>query len=226
MNEREAAVHFYEMLTGVFNDNDSKALRYICFAALFIGLVWAGFNYFRASRLADTNTPIDEDLFQDTVMPSNTSQLQRIVELAKTIDDIRNTGANLASTIEGIHNMPFNIDPEGGELNPFSATGSTVAGSIPAPSNETTEKEAPKAEPMTVKMIMTADDGEKIAVVDTGGKKAVVLRRGDEIPGGGGFVRAIRPDGLTVIFNKQEVKYEVPEIPKYQEFQTSQRKSR
>ena len=218
MNEREAAVHFYEMLTGVFNDNESKTVRYVCFAVLFIGLVWAGFNYFRASKLADTDTPIDEDLFQDTVMPSNNAALQRIVELAQTVDSIRNTAPTIAATLDRIHNMPFNVDPEGGELDPFSTTGTGVS-NIPSPQDQTVAQEAPKAEPMTVKMIMTADDGQRIAVVDTGGKKAVVLRRGDEVPGGGGFIRAIRPNGVTVVVNKQEVKYDVPEIPKFEEIQ-------
>ena len=221
MNEREAAVHFYEMLTGVFNDNQSKTVRYICFTVLFIGMVWAGFNYFRASILANTDVPIDQDLFQDTVMPTNEAAFQRVVELAQTIDNVRNLGATIAATLDGIHNMPFNVDPEGGELDPFSTTGTGVS-SVPSDSTQ----ESPKAGPMTVKMIMTADDGQRIAVVDTGGKKAVVLRRGDEVPGGGGFIRAIRPNGVTVIVNKQEVKYDVPEIPKFEEIQKPGKKRR
>lgn len=217
MNEREAAVHFYEMLTGVFNDDQSKIIRYVCFAVLAVGILWAGFNYFRASILADTETPLDESMFQDTRVPGNEAAIQRVVELARTVDNIRSAGTNIAATINGIHNMPFNTDPVGGELDPFSTV------NTPAPS---TAQEIPKAGPLTVKMIMTADDGRRIAVVDAGGKKAVVLRRGDEVPGGGGFVRAIRPNGITVIFNKQEVKYDVPEIPIYNDFGRQGRSSR
>ena len=105
--------------------------------------------------------------------------------------------------------MPFNTDPEGGIIDPFGATGTGVS-SVPS----ATGQETPSSAPLTVKMIMTADDGKKIAVVDAGGVKALVLKRGDEIPGGG-FVRSIRPNGITVIVNKQEVKYDVPEVPKY-----------
>ena len=225
MNDREAAVHFYEMLTGVFNDNQSKTVRDVCFAVLFVGMVWAGFNYFRASMLANTDVPIDPDLFQDTIMPTNEAAFQRVVELAQTIDNVRTSGATIAATLDGIHNMPFNVDPEGGELDPFGATGTGVS-NVPSSSTSTSGQETPKAGPMTVKMIMTADDGQRIAVVDTGGKKAVVLRRGDEVPGGGGFIRAIRPNGVTVIVNKQEVKYDVPEIPKFEEIQKPGKKSR
>ena len=217
MNEREAAVHFYEMLTGVFNDDQSKLIRYVCFAVLFVGMAWAGFNYFRASVLADTGTPLDEDMFQDTRPPSNEAALQRIVDLAQTVDTMRNAGRSIAATIDGIHNMPFNTDPEAGELEPFSEI-SAVPSALP--------QEEPQAGPMTVRMIMTADDGQRIAVVDAGGEKAAVLRRGDEVPGGGGFISAIRPNGITVIFNKKEVKYEVPEIPVRSKIRGSKKKAR
>lgn len=220
MNDREAAVHFYEMLTGVFDDDQSKIIRYVCFAVLFAGMVWAGLSYFRASILADTDTPLDEDMFQDMHVPENTAALQRVVDLAQTVDAMRSAGASIASTIEGIHNMPFNLDPEGGTLDPFGASGTGV-GTIPSSG---AQDNSPKAGPLTVKMIMTADDGNRVAVVDAGGLKAVVLRRGDEVPGGG-FVRSIRPDGITVIRDKQEVKYDVPEIPKYNEIGKPRNKS-
>ena len=208
------------MLTGVFNDDQSKIIRYVCFAVLFAGMLWAGFNYFRASLLADTNTPLDPDMFQDTnLMPRNDSALQRIADLAQTVDTMRSAGSTLAVAMEGLHNMPFNIDPEGGTLDPFGAAG-TGAGTIP----QAAIQENPKTVPLTVKMIMTTDNGQRIAVVDAGGLKALVLRRGDELPGGG-FVRSIRPDGITVIVNKQEVKYDVPEIPKYNEIGRPRNKS-
>ena len=66
-------------------------------------------------------------------------------------------------------------------------------------------------------MIMTTNGGQRIAVVDAGGKKAVVVKRGDKLPGEQGFVSSIRPEGITVIFNKKEVKYEIPEISKFGE---------
>ena len=215
MDERERAVHFYEMLTGVFNDDQSKLIRYVCFAVLFVGMLWAGFNYFRASLLADTNTPLDPDMFQDTnTRPRNDSALQRIADLAQTVDSMRGAGTTLAAAMEGLHNMPFNLDPEIKPIDPFSK--------VTTPSEAV--QETPKSVPLKVKMIMTADNGQRIAVVDAGGVKALVLRMGDEIPGGG-FVRSIRQNGITVIVNQQEVKYDVPEIRKYNEIGMPRNKS-
>ncbi|MBR1438437.1 MAG: hypothetical protein IJ587_07860 [Synergistaceae bacterium] len=222
MNEREAAVHFYEMLTGVFDDNESKIVRIICFAVLFLGMIWAGFHYFRATVLANTEQPLDPDMFQDVAMPGNDAALKRIVDLAQTVDSMRSAGTTIAQTLEGIHNLPFNVNPEGGELDPFgNDSANTPDSTVPSTVASGTQTQQNAHSPLSVRMIMTADDGQKIAVVDGGGKKAVVLRRGDEIPGGGGFVSSIRPDGITVIINKQEVKYDVPEIPKYNDFKTS-----
>ncbi len=206
MNERERAVHFYEMLTGVFNDQQSKVIRYICFAVLFAGILWAGFNYFRAYLLSDTKTPLDPDMFQDTsIMPRNDAALQRIVDLAQTVDTMRSAGTTIVTAMESIHNMPFNLDPEGGTLDPFGASGTGVSTTPSAPEQ--------KAE-ITVKMIMITDNGERIAVIDVGGtEKDLVLRRGDEIPGRG-IVRSIKQDRITVITDKHEIDYiDVPEIP-------------
>lgn len=213
MNERETAQHFYEMLTGVFNDEQSKIIRYVCFGVLFAGMLWAGWYYFRASILADTETPIDPDMFTD-VQPrrGDDAALKRIADLAQTIDTMRGSGTVLAQTLEGIHNMPFNLNPVGG------------GGDIFVP--QTQIATGPQAAPVNVKMIMTAKNGQKIAVVDAGGKKALVVRLGDELPNGAGFVRAIRDNGITVVFNKEEIKYEVPEIPKYDEFQKAGKKSK
>ena len=220
MNEREAAVHFYEMLTGVFNDDQSKLIRYVCFAVLFVGMVWAGFNYFRAIVLADTETPLDEDMFQDTRPPGNEAALQRVVDLAQTLDTMRSAGSSIAATLNGIHSMPFNLDPVMPETMPASVPETDNVYIPPAQ-----VPEANHAVPMTVRMIMTDENGRRIAVVDAGGKRAVVLKRGDEVPGGGGFVRSIRPDGITVIVDKKEVKYEVPKIPIFTEIKTPGKKS-
>ncbi len=215
-SERERAVYFYEMLSGVYNDDNSKIIRYVCFVVLFLGMMWAGYNYFRATVLANTEVPIDPDMFADTVsnMPGNESALSRIADLAQAVDSMRSAGETIASTLDGIHNMPFNLDPEGSVSN-LAGTGATMAPGTPGsqpPDNQ------PKAGPLTVRMIMTAENGQKIAVVDAGGKKAVVVRRGDKLPNEAGFVSSIKDREITVIFNKQETKYELPEIHRFDEF--------
>ena len=223
MNERETAQHFYEMLTGVFDDEQSKIVRYICFGALALGIIWAGWYYFRASILSDTSTPIDPDMFSDVqVRRSDDSSLKRSVDLAQTIDTMRGAGTTIANTLEGIHNMPFNLDPEGGR------TDSPLAPSI---QDSPTQTAAPKAVPLNVRMIMTAKDGEKIALVDVGSGEAkiarsLIVRQGDELPDEGGVVSAIRESGVTVIFNKEEYQYDIAEIPKYDGIRKPGKKSR
>ena len=218
MNERETAQHFYEMLTGVFDDDQSKIIRYVCFGALFLGMLWAGWYYFRASILADTSKPLDPDMFVDVQPRRNDSSLKRIVDLAQTIDTMRSAGSTIAQTLQGMNHMPFNLDPEGGRTDPLAAAMSDSSASA--------QNTAPQAGIVNVKMIMTAKNGQKLAVVDAGGKKALVVKQGDELPNGGGFIRAIRDNGITIIFNKEEIKYDVPEIPKYDEFYKSGEKSK
>ena len=160
------------MLTGVFDDNESKIVRIICFAVLFLGMIWAGFHYFRATVLANTEQPLDPDMFQDVAMPGNDAALKRIVDLAQTVDSMRSAGTTIAQTLEGIHNLPFNVNPEGGELDPFG-TGNdanpAVAPSAGSTAGTVNQGQQNAHSPLSVRMIMTADDGQKIAVVDGGG---------------------------------------------------------
>ncbi|MBQ3402421.1 MAG: hypothetical protein IJG65_03460 [Synergistaceae bacterium] len=213
-NSRETAVHLYEVLTGVFNDEQSKIIRLSCFAVLFLGMVWAGFNYFRATILSDTTTPIDEELFQDTRPPSNEASIQRIVELARTVDTMRAGGEAIVYAVQAMHRMPFNLDPVEYSSVPSGTDASTAMLPPDVPPPGAAE---PQAGPLTVRMIMTAESGQKIAVVDAGGKSAVVVRKGDELPGNAGFVASITSNAITVIFNNKEVRYEISEIKKFDE---------
>ncbi len=57
-------------------------------------------------------------------------------------------------------------------------------------------------------------DKSKIAIVDTGGKKGVIIRVGSELPGGVGRVVRIKPNGLTVRnqITKQEKEYLIKQL--------------
>lgn len=219
MNERETAQHFYEMLTGVFDDEQSKIFRYICFGVLFAGIIWSGWYYFRAQRLSDTTTPLDPDMYTDLRPRSDNSPLKRIVDLASTIDTMRSAGGSIAQAIDRLHHMPFNTDPEGG-LERTDDPGEALSSS---------PQETPlRAGPVNVKMIMTGQDGQKLAVVDVGDKKgkALIVRQGDELPNNGGLVSSIRDNGITVIFNNEEVEHDMQEIPKFSGFQKPDKKSK
>ena len=224
MNERERAQHFYEMLTGVFDDEQSKIFRYICFGALFLGMLWAGWYYFRASILADTSRPLDPDMFADVQPRRDDSALKRIVDLAQTIDTMRSAGSTIAQALQGLNHMPFNLEPEGGRNNDNAPLAQTM-------SDSSVQAAAPQAVPLNVKMIMTAKNGQKLAVVDVGNDKAstersLIIRPGDELPNEGGLVSDIRDNGVTVIFNNEEYKYDIAEIPKYNGIRKPGRKSK
>lgn len=218
MNERETAQHFYEMLTGVFDDEQSKIFRYICFGVLLLGMIWAGWYYFRAHRLSDTNTPIDPDMYVDVQPQSDNAPLKRIVDLAATIDAMRSSGSSIAAALDGLHNMPFNLNPEGGlDRTPNPNEPSTLS---------STPTNVPQRGPVNVKMIMTVENGDNIAVIDAIGEKGLIVRKGDALSGDNGVVSAITDKGITILFNESEDEIPLPEIRKYNKFFKTGRKSR
>lgn len=220
MNDREAAVHFYEMLTGVFDDEQSKIVRYLCFGVLLLGMAWAGFNYFRANTLADTRTPIDPDLFQETQLPGNEATLQRITNLAQAVDIVRNGGDAIATALDSLHNMPFNLNPEGNELDPFGAV-NTPSGTSSTGTASTPQGNTIKAGPLKIKMVMIGEDDNRVAVVDTGNGENTILKEGEMLPDDSGFVASITPKVVTIVVNEQEISGDVPEIPKYDRIKKS-----
>ena len=219
MNERETAQHFYEMLTGVFDDEQSKIFRYICFGVLLLGMIWAGWYYFRAHRLSDTNTPIDPDMYVDVQPRSDNAPLKRIVDLAATIDAMRSSGSSIVAALDGLHNMPFNLNPEGG----LERTQNPNEPSTLNPANPT---HVPQRASVNVKMIMTVENGENIAVIDAAGEKGLIVRKGDALSGDNGVVSAITDKGITILFNESEDEIPLPEIRKYNKFFKTGRKSR
>ncbi|MBQ3456084.1 MAG: hypothetical protein IJG36_06580 [Synergistaceae bacterium] len=218
MNERETAQHFYEMLTGVFDDEQSKIFRYICFGVLLLGMIWAGWYYFRAHRLSDTNTPIDPDMYVDVQPRSDNAPLKRIVDLAATIDAMRSSGSSIAAALDGLHNMPFNLNPEGGLERTQNPNEPSTLSSTPT--------NVPQRGPVNVKMIMTVENGDNIAVIDAIGEKGLIVRKGDALSGDNGVVSSITDRGITILFNESEDEIPLPEIRKYNKFFKTGRKSR
>ena len=218
MDKKESAVHFYEVLTGVFNDEQSKIVRIVCFIVLLAGILWGGYSYFRASLLADTDTPLEDSYFADMPVPrGNEAALQRMADLAQAIDSLRNGASAVAMSLQQMNRMPFNLDPEGqGGVDPMAALG-VNRDDTPQTPGATTSQPAVQPGPVAVKMIMTTNTGEKIAVIDAGGKKAVVVRRGDKLPGESGYVAAIRANGITVRLKDKDFDYEVAELSRFSE---------
>ncbi len=218
MDTRETAVHFYEVLTGVFNDDQSKLIRIACFVVLLFGIIWGGYNYYRASLLADTETPLEDSFFDDMpVSRGNEAALQKMADLAQAIDSVRNGASAVAMSLQQMNRMPFNLDPEGqGGIDPMAALG-VNRDDTPGTPSATTSQPVVQPGPVALKMIMTTNTGEKIAVIDAGGKKAVVVRRGDKLPGESGYVAKIKSNGITVRLNDKEYEYEVTELSRFNE---------
>lgn len=221
MDTRETAVHFYEVLTGVFNDDQSKIIRISCFVVLLFGIIWGGYNYYRASLLADTETPLEDSFFDDMpVSRGNEAALQKMADLAQAIDSVRNGASAVAMSLQQMNRMPFNLDPEGqGGIDPMAALGVNRDDSLETPGTPGATPSQPVVQPgpVALKMVMTTNTGEKIAVIDAGGKKAVVVRRGDKLPGESGYVAKIKSNGITVRLNDKEYEYEVTELSRFNE---------
>lgn len=221
MDTRETAVHFYEVLTGVFNDDQSKLIRIACFVVLLFGIIWGGYNYYRASLLADTETPLEDSFFDDMpVSRGNEAALQKMADLAQAIDSVRNGASAVAMSLQQMNRMPFNLDPEGqGGIDPMAALGVNREDTPETPGTPSATPSQPVVQPgpVALKMVMTTDTGEKIAVIDAGGKKAVVVRRGDKLPGESGYVAKIKSNGITVRLNDKEYEYEVTELSRFNE---------
>lgn len=221
MDTRETAVHFYEVLTGVFNDDQSKIIRISCFVVLLFGIIWGGYNYYRASLLADTETPLEDSFFDDMpVSRGNEAALQKMADLAQAIDSVRNGASAVAMSLQQMNRMPFNLDPEGqGGVDPMAALGVNRDDSPETPGTPGATPSQPVVQPgpIALKMVMTTNTGEKIAVIDAGGKKAVVVRRGDKLPGESGYVAKIKSNGITVRLNDKEYEYEVTELSRFNE---------
>ena len=214
----DSLVYFWECLTGVIEDNQARLLRITAFVTLLIGIIWAAWNYFEASTISNTS---EEGSYLEAEMRAQQATAQRenqtlkkIADVAATVNDIRNGGLAIAEQLNGMNRNLFNLDRynEFG-MEDLSGTGSTgddfvdsvnATASNPAP--EQNQKE--EVHEVFVRAVMLSDK-DKIAVVDAGGKRGVIIRPGQELPGGAGRVVRIKSNGLTVRNKntKQEVEY-------------------
>ena len=110
MNFMNSFSDFWEILTGVLDDNKSKIIRYVCFILLIAGIGWAGFNYLRADLLA--NTEINALPQEHYVPPDDGRALKRMADLAQTVQEMRHGGNAIAEAIANIHTRPFNVTGE------------------------------------------------------------------------------------------------------------------
>lgn len=191
---------FWEILTGVFDDNRAKIIRYLCFAILVFGIGWAVFNYFRANTLSNT----DENTFsQGHYVPEDSGRaLKQMADLAQTVDNMRHGGETIAAAINSRHTRPFNADvlPESADLMALSGDIHYV---------QTNEDTTPE---IFVRAIMLAGN-TRAAVIDAGEDfKGHMVRRGTVLPNGLGRVTGITSNKVTVRRDRRDYEYIVGKL--------------
>lgn len=213
---REGFVHFWEVLTGVFDDDRSKFIRLASFAVLFGGMLWAGYNYFQAERIANLEEEFSDYSFGNT-SAHHGDTMDKLSELAETVGMMRRGGENLAASMSGMNVNPFNIagyDEMGLEdLNtPVGGfDGENAYGETPnTPQEQQHEEEQEQKEELLIKALMLSGR-TKYAIIDYAQKEGYVIRQGQELPGGAGRVVRITREGITVRRkgSKEEIVYTV-----------------
>ena len=220
----ESFQEFWEILTGVIDDNKAKLVRLSCFTVLFLGILWAAVNYFRADRIADTNQAFDSMFLlgrrSSPNVPENRDTMNKFEALAKTISDMREGGEAIATTIAAMNSRPFNVegvnefgleDLGGDRSRDITRLDAIAAMSGNSESQQEATEEPTAPEGIFVKAIMSSGKSAK-AVVDAGDLKGLVVRRGDKLPGELGQVVRIKSNGITVRANKRDFDYNVSKI--------------
>ena len=211
-------MYFWECITGVLEDNKARMLRLATFVTLLIGMIWAAWNYFEASTISDTNEEggyLEAEMrVQQAAAQRENQTLKKIAEVAAAVNTMRNGGLAIAESMNGMNRRLFNIDGFNDfGMEDISGTGTGTGDSFVDAVNATASNPAPTQQEqqevqLSVKAVMLSDKS-KIAIVDTGGKKGVIIRVGSELPGGVGRVVRIKPNGLTVRnqITRQEKEY-------------------
>ena len=196
----EGFIHFWEILTGVFDDDRSKLLRIMSFVMLFMGCIWAGLNYFKADRIANLEETIDHPASSARARGRNEA-LEKLMEAARTVGTMRRGGEAIANAISQMNTSPFSLDgyDEYG-IEDLSGVTEFAPESVP-------EHEEPRQE-VLIKALMISGR-TRYAVIDYASQKGAVIRQGLELPGGGGRVVRITAEGLTVRDNGKEYTYSV-----------------
>lgn len=216
---RDSFVYFWECITGVLEDNRARLLRLAAFVTLLIGMIWAAWNYFEASTFGNTSEEggyLEAEMRAQKATAERENQtLMKIADLAATVNDMRNGGFAIAESMNGMNRNLFNLDRYNDfGMEDLSGTGPTgdnfvdsvnATASNPAPAHD---KQKEEVHEVFVRAVMLSEK-DKLAVVDAGGKKGVIIRPGQELPGGAGRVVRIKSNGLTVRnkITKQEIEY-------------------
>ena len=208
---REGFTSFWETLTGVLDDDRSKIIRLMSFAVLFLGIIWAGLNYFKAERISN----LDDDIgsYSSSISSGkNNETFNKLTEIAQTVGTMRKGGEAIAASLSQMNTMPFNIEGYNAlGLEDLNTTANHQQGHVTEENPE--EQEAPqqqeKQPPHIMVKALMLSGRNKYAVIDYSSKKGHVIRQGQKLPDGEGRVVRINQEGITVRLDDKEVIYTV-----------------
>lgn len=193
----EGFTYFWEVLTGVYEDDRAKLIRWLCFFLLFAGIMWAALNYFRAGRISNLS-----EEFSPSDQPSasrDTSLIERATAVAEMIGTMRTGGAAIAQQMSAMNRKPFNIEGFGEDgIGDISGTPE-----ITVPEQQPVEQQRDN---IVVKALMLSRK-DKYAVIDFASHKGLIVKLGRSLPGEAGRVVRITREGITVRKNGKEEKY-------------------
>ena len=204
---QEALTYFWEVLTGVIEDEQAKMIRLLFFTLLFLGMLWAGLNYFFAYRAK--NPPERYDGYISPRSNENKA-LDEILTIARTVGEMRKGGEALADSLSGMNRRLFTIDgyDESG-MEDLTGAGLPVnlGGTAQQESSPVTVQE--EADPAVIVKGVMVSGRSSLAVIETGGSKGLIVRTGEKLPGDSGRVTRIRKDGITIRYNGRDINYSI-----------------
>ena len=196
MNEVSEGLNYsWEILTGVYDDKTSKAIRYASFFVLFLGIIWAGLNYFQADHIANLDEDVEYDSSYEEQHRASNEAYSKLVDLARTVGTMRRGGEAIANSMGGVSAMPFNI--AGYNEMGLEDLDSPVVSVIPDSAPASEQQEEHQKENIEIKAVMISRK-YKYAVINYAQNVGYIIRQGQELPGGSGRVVRITKDGITV----------------------------
>ena len=193
----EGFTYFWEVLTGVYDEDRAKLIRWLCFFLLFAGIMWAALNYFRAGRISNLSEAVSSDTTPSASRDS--SLIERAAATAELIGTMRTGGAAIAQQMSAMNRKPFNIEGYGEDgIGDISGIG-TITVPEPPPAEQQRDN-------IVVKALMFQGKN-KYAVIDYASHKGLIVRLGKSLPGEAGRVVRITREGVTVRKNSKEETY-------------------
>ncbi len=217
-NFHEGFTSFWETLTGVLDDDRSKIIRLCSFVLLFLGIIWAGLNYFQAERISNLDEEMDNYASSSSPSSKSSETLNKLTEIAQTVGTMRRGGEAIAESLSSMNTMPFNIEGynEMGleDLNTTAShqQGRTSASPFDSQGNANQDQNQDQQEKQPPQLLVKAlmlSGRNKYALVDYADQKGQVIRQGQKLSDGESRVVRITQEGITVRRDKKEVIYTV-----------------